>query len=473
AGGRLLEFDTSIDWLSRDSSLKASFPLTVSNFRATYNQGLGTVERGNNDPKKYEVPSHQWIDLTDKSGNYGVSIIEDGKYGSDKPNDDTLRLTLLYTPNTDSGSWGNNATQDWGHHDFIYAVYGHFGDFRQGQSQWQALRLNQPLVAFESPRHEGIHGRSFSLVRTDSHQIAVTAIKKAEESDHIVFRFQELWGKGASQVKISLPSGIAQAFETDAQERKTGEVSFSGRDMYLDFTKYSPKTVAVRLARPDRNLSKPSSVPLHLEYDSSLVSSDSNRSAPGFESPGGGTLPAEKLPGEITSEGIRFHMGPREDWTPGAVSCKGQIVKIPDGGFTHVYILAAADEDTKGVFMVDRVPYELGVQKWYGSVGNWDRRIFTKKWAVGSLEPGFIKRDTIAWFSSHRHTGGRNDSYIFSYLFKYEIRIPEGARSLTLPQNSKIRIFAISAASDLNSLTKAASSLYDNFDGRKIVQPSG
>ena len=65
---------------------------------ATYNWDLGKIQRGNNEPKKFEVPSHQWFDLTDTNGNYGVSILTGAKYGSDKPADNELRLTLLYTP---------------------------------------------------------------------------------------------------------------------------------------------------------------------------------------------------------------------------------------------------------------------------------------------------------------------------------------------------------------------------------------
>ena len=70
------------------------------------------------------------------------------KFGSDKPNDNTLRLTLLYTPGV-RNNYMDQATQDWGRHDIVYGLYGHEGDWRQGQSEWQARRLNQPLVAFE------------------------------------------------------------------------------------------------------------------------------------------------------------------------------------------------------------------------------------------------------------------------------------------------------------------------------------
>ena len=36
------------------------------------------------------------FDLSDAKG--GMTVLTDSKYGSDKPDDHTLRLTLLYTP---------------------------------------------------------------------------------------------------------------------------------------------------------------------------------------------------------------------------------------------------------------------------------------------------------------------------------------------------------------------------------------
>lgn len=36
----------------------------------------------------------------DRKGDYGVSVLNDCKYGWDKPDDHTLRLTLLHAPET-------------------------------------------------------------------------------------------------------------------------------------------------------------------------------------------------------------------------------------------------------------------------------------------------------------------------------------------------------------------------------------
>jgi alpha-mannosidase len=66
---------------------------------------------------------------------------------------------------------------------------------------------------------------------------------------------------------------------------------------------------------------------------------------------------------------------------------------------------------------------------------------------VTGLESGFIKRDPLAWFCSHRHLeDGTNDAYAFSYLFLYSIDIPPGSTALTLPKNEKIKIAAASVS---------------------------
>ena len=132
--GKRIEFSNAIDWQSKGCALKVAFPLAISNSKATYNWGVGTIERGNNDPNKYEVPSHEWFDLTDTSGKSGVTVLQHCKFGSDKPSDNTLRLTLLYTPGVRE-SFIDQGTQDWGRHDILYGIYAHQGDWRQGGSR--------------------------------------------------------------------------------------------------------------------------------------------------------------------------------------------------------------------------------------------------------------------------------------------------------------------------------------------------
>ena len=79
--GNRVEFGNVIDWKTKEAHLKAVFPLTASNRMATYNWDIGTIERTTNDERQFEVASHQWFDLTDKSGAFGVTVLSDCKTG--------------------------------------------------------------------------------------------------------------------------------------------------------------------------------------------------------------------------------------------------------------------------------------------------------------------------------------------------------------------------------------------------------
>ncbi|MFT3685702.1 MAG: glycoside hydrolase family 38 C-terminal domain-containing protein [Phycisphaerales bacterium] len=137
AAGQRVEFDTDVDWRSRQRSLRVHFPLTVSNPTATYDLAAGAIERGNGREKQYEYSFHEWFDLTDVSHEYGVTAMCDSKYGTDKPDDNTIRLTLLHTPGT-RGGYPDQGTQDLGRHHVLFALYGHQGDWRQAAGPAQA-----------------------------------------------------------------------------------------------------------------------------------------------------------------------------------------------------------------------------------------------------------------------------------------------------------------------------------------------
>ena len=196
-----IDLVNDIDWQSSNALLKAEFPLSVSNPEAVYDLGVGSVARGNNTATAYEVYAQQWADLTDADGSYGVSVLNDSKYGWDKPADNTLRLTLLHTPAT-KGGYAYQNKQDFGHHTFTYSIVGHAGDYRAGGAVRKAEVLNQPLRAFVAPRHGGALGRSFSLASSQNPNVALRALKQAEDSDEYVVRFYETSGLGSQQAVV-------------------------------------------------------------------------------------------------------------------------------------------------------------------------------------------------------------------------------------------------------------------------------
>jgi len=466
-GGKRVEFVNAIDWNTRESNLKASFPLVASNQMATYNWDIGTIERPSAEPKKFEVPSHQWIDLTDMNGEFGATILTDCKNGSDKPNDHTIRLTLIRTPGT-RGGYADQGTQDIGHHEFVYGIAGHAADWRQSQTDWQAQRLNDPLIAFEAPRHAGALGRQFSLLKVSNPRIRVLALKKAERGDEIIVRLVELDGKPQPGVRVSFDTAITAAREVNGQEQLVGAATVNGGALVTSFSAYQPRTFAVKLAVASTRVAAVRSVPVTLHYDVATASNDDTKSEGGFDGKGN-ALPAEMLPEQITFNDVKFQLAPARTGSPNAVVPHGQTIDLPAGQYSRVYVLAAsADGDQKATFRVGDTGVDLNIENWGGFIGQWDDRQWTSTdtshddyGQMTGIKPGYIKRADLAWYCSHHHNAaGENVSYRYSYLFAYPIDLPAGTKAITLPDNDKIRIMAISVAEE-NAGVKAAQPLYD------------
>ena len=481
--GKRVEFANAIDWNTRESNLKATFPLTSSNRLATYNWDIGTIERPTAEPKKFEVPSHQWIDLTDASGAFGATVLTDCKNGSDKPNDNTLRLTLILTPGT-RGGYPDQATQDLGHHEFVYGFAGHSGDWRQGQTDWQGEELNAPLIGFQTSKHGGALGRDFSLLNVSNPRIRVLALKKAEQTDEVILRLVELDGKPQSNVRVWFSAPITAAREVNGQEQPVGPAKVeNGAFLVTSFGAYQPRTFALRLGAPPSKVAEVRSAPVALPYDLATASNHGTQSGDGFDGKGD-AYPAEMLPEQITFDAVRFQLAPARTGTPNAVTAKGQTLNLPSGHYNRVYVLAAsAGGDKKATFEVDGKPVDLNIEDWGGFIGQWDNRQWLAKDVaiparmgrpartqhddyaeMTGLKPGYIKRANLAWYCSfHHNAAGENVPYRYSYLFSYAVELPNGAKTITLPKDEKIRILAISVA-DENAEVKPVQPLYDTLE---------
>jgi alpha-mannosidase len=482
--GNRVEFWNVLDWMTKEAHLKAVFPLTASSPVATYNWDIGTIERSTDNPRQFEFPSHEWFDLTDKSGSYGVTVLSDCKYGSDKPDDSTLRLTLVRTPGT-RGGYSDQGTQDWGHHEFVYGLAGHPGDFRRGQTDWQGFRLNQPLRAFQSPSHDGALGKSFSLLSLSSNRIRVLALKKAEESEDIVLRLVEMNGQPARGVQVKFGAPVVAAREINGVELSVGEATVADGALVTDFAPFQVRSFALKIGRAPAEAPAPEFEPVTLPYDLTVATRDRMKIGGGFDGTGR-CLAAEMLPGEISYAGIRFRLA--ASGGPDAVAACGQTIALPAGRFTRLHILAAsADGDQRASFRIGSDTVDLTIQDWGGYVGQWDNRTWkTRQEPVPlrpgqpapppgtkprmrtvmdyvGLTPGYIKPASVAWFASHRHTAeGENEPYAYSYLFAYTIDIPENATTLTLPDNEKIRILAVTVSDETGQL-RPAQSLVDTM----------
>ncbi|GHT03054.1 alpha-mannosidase [Bacteroidia bacterium] len=444
-----IDITAEIDWNETNSLLKAEFPMNVSNPNATYDLGLGYIERGNNTQTAYEIYAQQWADITQPDGNYGIAVMNDCKYGWDKPNDNTLRLTLLHTPKV--GKDPNMTHQDhldWGHHTIRYAIVGHTSKPADAGIAWKAEAFNQPLLAFATPKHKGSLGRQFAWVQTNSPQLAVKALKKAEDGNSYVIRVNEITGKELTNARIHFALPIASAQELNGIEEPVGNIRFEGNDLILDAKGFQPRTFGVTFkTHPD--LKQPVNQFIDLQYNANALTTDAfNKSEGGKFDKEGNSFAAELMPETVLSEGIAFKMQNQPDQY-NYVRCDGQTVALPDNHPAGtLYILAtSSNEDRQAVFEIDGKAKELNIPYYSGFYGQWGWK--------GESE-GYIRDASIAYLGTHRHNEKKgNESYIYTYLYKMGIPVEANTKTLTLPKDRNIALFAVTLSDNPNAVQSA------------------
>ena len=133
---------------------------------------------------------------------------------------------------------------DQGFHEFTYSLYPHAGDWKSGGTMRQGYELNYPLIPVEVQSHAGAWSKTRSFASVEQKNVIVTALKKAEDSDDLVFRFYEFEGKSTA-VKMSLPEAASSATETDLMEKQERPIALQGHELTIPTGPYEIKTVAV------------------------------------------------------------------------------------------------------------------------------------------------------------------------------------------------------------------------------------
>ena len=420
----------TVDWRSRASLLKASFPLAFDAPEAVYDMGMGHIARGNNTDTAYEVFAHQWADMSAPDGSYGVTVMNDSKYGWDKPDDHTIRLTLLHTPET-GRNYSEQATQDLGVHTFTYSIVGHPGALDPAATDIKADCLNQAKFVIPAESHPGPLGKCFSMARSTNPNLRIKALKKAQDGDGIVVRLYEMSGKGASG-NIVFPAGIVSAERLDGIEDSLGEAGFSGKSLEVSQSGFALGTYRVRLADPAQKVAGPDYETLSLPYNVVAITTD-DFATMGRIGKEKRSYAAEILPERLEYRGIPFTFG--EPDYPDAVRCEGQALSVPEG-VTRIHLLVAADN---GGSPVDAV-FKLGDGTCARSISDCAGFYGVYGW------PGYyessLRSDDVAYVGTHTHRiGVRNDAYSFTYMYLVSIPV-EGVSELKLPEGGNVIVLS-------------------------------
>ncbi len=255
--GARLDFDTTIDWHQRHTLLKVAFPVDILAAAATYEIQWGNVQRPTHrntswDWARFETCAQKWVDLGE--GDYGVSLLNDCKYGHDIRGN-VIRMSLLRSPTMP------DPEADQGEQRFTYSLLPHAGSWGETTIA-AAYALNDPLIVAnvsELSQGDGSRDartevrtgepRTLSLVAVDHPNIVVETVKQAEDGRGVIVRcYESQRRRGPITLRTGFP--IAEAWRTNLLEENQERLEARGNQVGLPVRPY--EIVTLRLVPADR-----------------------------------------------------------------------------------------------------------------------------------------------------------------------------------------------------------------------------
>lgn len=236
-----IDFRLKFDWQERNIMIKAAFPAAAKNSRAYFEIPFGAVARPTDGT---EVPALRWIDLTDESGLFGLSLLNDCKYGFDVK-DNTLRLSVIH------GATAPDPEADRGPQELLYSLYPHSGSWQEAGTVRRGYELNTPLEARPAMIHSGRWPASASFIRAKPEGVVVSAFKKEYGYyfyGHIL-RVYEVFGK-ATEVKLDIPWPV-RAEEANLLDYTERALPLQDGKIVLSLKPYEIKTIKIYRILPE------------------------------------------------------------------------------------------------------------------------------------------------------------------------------------------------------------------------------
>ncbi|MCD7722512.1 MAG: hypothetical protein LUH82_00980 [Clostridiales bacterium] len=433
SGSEYIKVENFVDWRSRHSLLKAVFPFSCYNRTAAYDLGLGVIKRETNTSGLYEVPAQKWADITAGSGEYGVSVFSECKYGWDKPAGNTLRLSCIHTP---AGAFTKDARQDLqdlGRNIFAFGIFSHSGEFENG-TQAQNELFQKELTAFQTNANSaGSLADHFSFMQCDNSAVLIKAVKLAEKKDGIVVRICEANGKAHKNVRLNFYKEITSAENVLASEEFISKAKSGGKSIIFDLAPFEVKSFKVRLT-PYEKKARESQTKIELSPNAKGFTFNEDMRNVILQG-GGCSLPGEQIQPALTIGGVNFRLSnPRA--SQDVTVARGQRIQIPAGA-DKIYILASSTlSDEKVSFFADSKEIKLTIHSFKERIGQWD--------SAHEKQQAYVKDVNVGVEFTHTHHPEGDLINSKAYFYVYELAV-KGKRILTLPENNRIIILAASA----------------------------
>ena len=231
-----VDFDTWVDWREKHILFKVAFPVDLLAPAATYEIQWGNVQRPTHsntswDWARFETCAQKWVDLSE--GDYGVSLLNDCKYGHDIKGN-VMRISLLRAPTSP------DPIADQGEHRFTYSLFPHAGSWDEDTVQ-AAYALNDPLIVVEG-QGNGDETNLQSLISVNRPNIVIETVKQAEDGNGIIVRFYETQ-RQRGKVTLSTSFDLGEVWRANLLEDNEEQLAANGRHVELYVTPYQIVTL--------------------------------------------------------------------------------------------------------------------------------------------------------------------------------------------------------------------------------------
>ena len=447
-GGEAVEVYSEIEWQSLRTMCKNVFSFTAENEKALFDLGLGAIERGNMTEQLFEVPAQKWADITDKSGEFGVSVISECKYGWDKFDNNTLRLTAIHTPKANYRIDSMQSMMDLGLNRYSFAIFSHDGSVGAA-TQLQARLFTQPMCAVACKKQDGVLGTEFSFGSVSTNDVIIRAMKMAEEGNEIIVRLGEGTNKRVDGFTLTLGDGIESAREIYASEEHLGEARLVDGKLLADFKPYEIKSFALTLKNSSANAEKVASTPVDIKPDKKLISKQNTLGDFKY------TIPYEITPDSISIGGVNFEIN--KDGK-NAIACKRQKLSVTSNATKLVLLCHSIDGDKNAEFIIGNNKAKKFIPDAFQRPARWDMYDFK--------ETARIKNCKVAYEFTHCHKDYADATAKSMYFFAVEIDL-NGETEITLPKDKDIVILS---ATEINgALGNLVTPLCEQVPERKFT----
>ena len=218
-----IDCEFRINWQQRYTALKLVYGTFIREGAVTCDTAYGLQARPADGA---EQPGQKWVDFTGTigGGEYGLAILNDGKYGFDvregcrglaglkgssEPGG-AMRLTLLRSPayaHHDPARYDASAPYaiiDQGWQTVRVRLVPHAGSLFDARVPRRAWELNEPALAHVESAHPGPRPGSGSLLAAEAENIILTVLKKSQDGDDLILRGYETDGRAVT-TEIVLP----------------------------------------------------------------------------------------------------------------------------------------------------------------------------------------------------------------------------------------------------------------------------